>query len=74
MTSAASTVQRSIAAATRPRGAQGVWAWSMAMLREWWRRSRTRSQIDELDEHLLRDIGLTRAAVQAESDKHFWQA
>lgn len=74
MTSAASTAQPSIAAAIAPRAAQRAWCWSMATLREWLRRSRTRSQIDELDEHLLRDIGLTRGAGQAESSKHFWQA
>jgi uncharacterized protein YjiS (DUF1127 family) len=74
VTSATSTVQPSIAAAAPPHRSQAARAWLMATLREWLRRSRTRSQIDELDEHLLRDIGLTRAAVRAESSKPFWQA
>lgn len=45
----------------------------MAALREWLRRSRTRHEIVELDDHLLRDIGLTRFDAAVESRKHFWQ-
>jgi uncharacterized protein YjiS (DUF1127 family) len=33
-----------------------------------------REQISELDEHLLKDIGLTPADVRFEAGKHFWQA
>lgn len=46
----------------------------VALVRQWWRRSRTRDGIAELDEHLLRDIGLTRFDAMVESRKHFWQA
>lgn len=45
----------------------------MTVVRDWLRRSRTRYEIAELDDHLLRDIGLTRSAAVAESRKHFWQ-
>ncbi len=45
----------------------------VAVLREWLHRSRTRHEIAELDDHLLRDIGLTRFDVAVESRKHFWQ-
>lgn len=45
----------------------------VALVREWLRRSRTRNDLAELDDHLLRDIGLTRMDVAAESSKHFWQ-
>jgi uncharacterized protein YjiS (DUF1127 family) len=45
-----------------------------ALVRQWWRRSRTRNEIAELDGHLLRDIGLTRFDAMVESRKHFWQA
>ena len=45
-----------------------------ALVREWLRRSRTRSEITELDDHLLRDIGLTRFDAAVESRKLFWQA
>ena len=44
-----------------------------AHLLQWLQRSRTRREITELDDHLLRDIGLTRSDVMAESRKHFWQ-
>ena len=46
----------------------------VATVREWLRRSRTRDEIAELDEHLLRDIGLTRYDAVLESRKHFWQS
>ena len=45
----------------------------VALVRAWLRRSRTRNDLAELDERLLRDIGLTRSDVVAESTKHFWQ-
>lgn len=45
-----------------------------ALVRRWLRRSQTRSSITELDDRLLRDIGLTRHDVLIESRKHFWQA
>jgi uncharacterized protein YjiS (DUF1127 family) len=54
-------------AATEPRA--GI----VALVRQWLQRSRTRHDIAELDEHLLRDIGLTRLDVMVESRKHFWQ-
>jgi uncharacterized protein YjiS (DUF1127 family) len=46
----------------------------IGLLREWLRRSRTRHEIAELDDHLLRDIGLTRYEAAAEGRKHFWQS
>jgi uncharacterized protein YjiS (DUF1127 family) len=46
----------------------------LTLLREWLRRHRGRHEIAELDEHLLRDIGLSRHDVVVESRKHFWQA
>jgi len=46
----------------------------VALVREWLRRSRTRHEITELDDHLLRDIGLTRYDAVVESRKHFWQS
>ena len=44
------------------------------LLREWLQRSRAREEISELDDRLLRDIGLSRDDVRAELSKHFWQA
>ena len=45
----------------------------VARLGEWLRRSRTRLDIADLDDRLLRDIGLTRLDALVESRKHFWQ-
>lgn len=45
----------------------------VALVGRWLRRSRTRNEIAELSDHLLRDIGMTRLDVIAESRKHFWQ-
>jgi len=36
-------------------------------------RGRQRRALAELDEHLLRDIGLNRSMVAQEVRKHFWQ-
>jgi uncharacterized protein YjiS (DUF1127 family) len=39
----------------------------------WHQRSRQRRQLQSLSDHMLRDIGLTRADVLAESSKPFWR-
>jgi uncharacterized protein YjiS (DUF1127 family) len=80
--STVSIAERSFAPTVPLLGAQG-WivapadvergAGVVALLRQWLRRSRTRDEIAELDEHLLRDIGLTRFDAFVESRKHFWQ-
>jgi len=44
------------------------------LLMHWLDASRSRQTLDELDDHLLRDIGLTRAEARRESGKFFWQA
>ena len=44
------------------------------LLMHWLDASRSRQTLDELDDHLLRDIGLTRAEARRESSKFFWQA
>ncbi|MCG8690114.1 MAG: DUF1127 domain-containing protein [Minwuiales bacterium] len=46
----------------------------MDVLFEWQRRSSDRNHLQTLDDHLLADIGLTRADVDSESRKRFWQA
>ncbi len=41
----------------------------------WWRyRSRHRRALAELDDYMLRDIGLTRREIEAEARKPFWRA
>ncbi len=39
----------------------------------WGSRSRERQQLSELNDHMLEDIGLTRAQVAVEVGKYFWQ-
>jgi uncharacterized protein YjiS (DUF1127 family) len=43
-------------------------------LRLWQDRARGREQLRTFDDHLLRDIGLTRLQAEAEADKPFWRA
>jgi uncharacterized protein YjiS (DUF1127 family) len=39
----------------------------------WLERARQRRDLRELNDHMLRDIGLTRADAWAESEKPFWR-
>jgi uncharacterized protein YjiS (DUF1127 family) len=43
-------------------------------LRRWRQRARGRKQLRRFDDHLLRDIGITRLQAEAEADKPFWRA
>lgn len=40
----------------------------------WTRRSQERLHLKELDDHLLRDLGLSREDVEQEISKPFWRA
>ncbi|MGR6430650.1 DUF1127 domain-containing protein [Rhizobium sp. PAMB 3174] len=42
-------------------------------LRLWWRNCWSRSHLRDLDDHLLRDVGLTRKQAEKETLKWFWQ-
>jgi uncharacterized protein YjiS (DUF1127 family) len=39
----------------------------------WHERARQRRHLRSLDNHMLRDIGLSRADVEGEADKPFWR-
>jgi uncharacterized protein YjiS (DUF1127 family) len=43
------------------------------LLLTWHERSRQRHQLQCLSDHMLRDIGLSRADVLAETTKPFWE-
>jgi len=43
-------------------------------LRLWRERARGRQQLRTYEDHLLRDIGLTRLQAEAEANKPFWRA
>ena len=61
------------------RSARQRTAWAHAMQRAvdllltWQQRARDRQQLQSLNDHMLRDIGLTRADVFAEASKPFWR-
>lgn len=40
----------------------------------WQKRASTRQQLRNLDDRMLKDIGLTRAEVEQEGGKYFWRA
>lgn len=40
----------------------------------WHQRARDRQALHRLDAHMLHDIGLSRADVEHEASKHFWQS
>ncbi len=43
------------------------------LLLTWQERAQQRHQLETLNDHMLRDIGLTRADVMAETTKPFWE-
>ena len=50
-----------------------AWDHTVATLREWRRRIREREELAQLDERMLKDIGLTRADARFLSNKPFWR-
>jgi uncharacterized protein YjiS (DUF1127 family) len=60
-----------ITASARPAGQEPpLRGWGL--LREWWRRRRSRIFLCQLDDFLLKDIGVTRAEAEHEVNKPFW--
>jgi uncharacterized protein YjiS (DUF1127 family) len=45
----------------------------VTLLLTWQQRARDRRQLESLSDHMLRDIGLSRADVFAEASKPFWR-
>ena len=50
------------------------WRRTLNTLRLWQQRTRGRQQLREFDDHLMRDIGITRLQAEAEDAKPFWRA
>jgi len=44
-----------------------------ALLRAWRARMRERDELAQLDDRLLKDMGLSRSDIAVERDKFFWQ-
>lgn len=59
--------------APRASSLTGALARAVDAVLTWQERGRQRRQLMRLDDHLLRDIGLTRADVAAEWEKPFWR-
>jgi uncharacterized protein YjiS (DUF1127 family) len=57
---------------SRPLGAGRVDR-AIDLVLSWHERSRQRRQLRSLSHHMLRDIGLSRADVEAEAAKPFWR-
>ncbi len=60
------------AAGWRPWLAHGVGG-IVDLLLTWHERARQRRHLRSLDDHMLRDIGLSRADLEVEADKPFWR-
>lgn len=45
----------------------------LAHLLRWQERAEQRRTLQQLDDHMLRDLGLSRADVAGEADKPFWR-
>ncbi len=43
-----------------------------ATVTKWEQRRRSRLNLGKLDDHLLRDVGLTRYQARKEANRHFW--
>jgi uncharacterized protein YjiS (DUF1127 family) len=45
----------------------------LSRFRDWRKRARSRHLLLQLDDRMLRDVGLSRSDVDRECAKHFWQ-
>ena len=74
-----STIQVRTTRAARRDLVRQDWSWASAVRRAadllltWQQRARDRRQLESLSDHMLRDIGLSRADVLAEASKPFWR-
>lgn len=50
-----------------------VWRWLVTRIEVWHDRALTRRQLAEMDDRLLKDIGLTRLDAEQEYTKPFWR-
>lgn len=58
--------------AVRPHGRRWL-AGAVDRVLTWSERARQRRQLMQFDDHLLRDIGISRSEAITEADKPFWQ-
>ena len=71
------TIVRNVFPARAAPGSRSPSVWPRLLFNlvlDWQDRSRERALLATYDDHMLRDIGLSRADVDRESRKPFWQA
>ena len=61
-------------ASSRGQGTVGLATRLSDLVMTWLDRARQRRHLAELDDRMLRDIGLSRAEVDNETSRRFWQA
>ena len=68
---------KEVSRATRRSGTRAAWPrmlqQSLAQLHEWRCRRRGRAELAQLDDRMLRDIGVSRVDVWREVNKPFWR-
>lgn len=64
----------SAACGAQPSIAERILAAPFAVLATWGERLKQRASLAEMDDRMLKDIGVSRAAAQAEVEKPFWAA
>ena len=65
--------RRDAASCARPGPGHEPLSRAIDLLLIWQQRARDRRQLESLSDHMLRDIGLSRADVFAEASKPFWR-
>lgn len=66
----------SVEAAKQTAGRVTVWTLAARVvitLLDWQRRAMDRTRLRQMDDHMLRDIGLSRADIEGEASKPFWK-
>ena len=48
------------------------WGQLNLLLHEWWQRSRSRNELESLDDAMLRDVGLSHREAGFDASKPFW--
>ncbi|MCY1182131.1 hypothetical protein D3C76_1415900 [compost metagenome] len=56
----------------RPEHRAPLWKRAVARLRRWQELHRQRKQLAALSDYMLKDIGLTRADIEQEIERPFW--
>ena len=69
-----STVQHALRGSTFSSGARYPRVGVIQTLYEWQERARSRAALRNLDERMLKDLGLTSYDVEREASKPFWRA